>query len=64
MAVLASIFAHAGGYRTPDTFVNGMSVAVYAGAAVVALGALAAFMIPRARRRAEQPVAEPALEAA
>jgi EmrB/QacA subfamily drug resistance transporter len=65
VAVLASIFAHAGGYRTPDTFVNGMSVAVYAGAAVVAVGALAAFMIPRRRQlqQAEVGVAEAAYEA-
>jgi EmrB/QacA subfamily drug resistance transporter len=50
VAVLASIFAHAGGYRTPDTFAHGMSTAVYVGAAVVALGALAAFAIPRRLR--------------
>ena len=35
VAVLASIFAHAGGYRTADTFADGMSTAVYVGAAVV-----------------------------
>jgi len=55
--VLASIFAHAGGYRTPDTFVNGMTTGVYVGAGVVALGAAAAFAIPR-RRRAQEAVAE------
>ena len=49
VAVLASIFAHSGGYRTPTTFVNGMNAAVYVGAAVVAIGSLAAFAI-RARR--------------
>src|SRR5262249_43378759 len=53
VAVLAAIFAHAGGYRTPETFVNGMSTAVYAGAAVVALGAIAAFAIPKRRRPQE-----------
>jgi MFS family permease len=65
VAVLASIFAHAGGYRTPDTFVDGMSVAVYVGAAVVALGALAAFMIPRRRQlqQVEVGVVEAAYEA-
>ncbi|TML71025.1 MAG: DHA2 family efflux MFS transporter permease subunit [Actinobacteria bacterium] len=57
VAVLASIFAHAGGYRTPDTFVNGMTTGVYVGAGVVALGAAAAFAIPR-RRRAQEAVAE------
>ncbi len=65
VAVLASIFAHAGGYRTATTFTDGMTVAVYVGAAVVAAGALAAFMIPR-RRRPQEAVAgavEPVLEA-
>ncbi len=63
VAVLASIFAHYGGYRTGETFVHGMSVAVYVGAAVVALGAVAAFAIKRPRR-AEQVAVEPELEAA
>ena len=49
VAVLASIFAHYGGYRTPSTFVDGMSAAVYFGAGVVALGAVAAFFIRRGR---------------
>ena len=65
VAVLASLFAHAGGYRTPTTFVHGMTTAVYVGAAVVALGALATFMIPRRRRAQEAAVgtAEPIFEA-
>jgi hypothetical protein len=50
VAVLASIFANAGGYSTADTFVKGTSDAVYVGAAVVALGAVAAFFIRRGRR--------------
>src|SRR5947209_1680198 len=63
VAVLASIFAHYGGYRTGTTFVNGMSVAVYVGAAVVAVGALAAFAITR-KPRAQVVDAEAALELA
>jgi EmrB/QacA subfamily drug resistance transporter len=65
VAVLASIFAHAGGYRTAETFTNGLSTAVYVGAAVVAAGALAAFLIPRRNRRqqAEIGVMEPMFEA-
>ncbi|MGH2935502.1 MAG: MFS transporter, partial [Gaiellaceae bacterium] len=39
VAVLASVFAHAGGYRTALTFTNGTSTAVYIGAGVVALAA-------------------------
>ncbi len=50
VAVLASVFANAGGYETPETFVNGLTNAVYIGAGVVALGAVAAFLIPRKRR--------------
>jgi MFS family permease len=58
VAVLASIFAHEGGYRTAHTFVHGMSVAVYAGAAIVAAGSVAAFLVRRgSRARAEEMVA-------
>jgi EmrB/QacA subfamily drug resistance transporter len=63
VAVLASVFAHYGGYRTPETYVNGMNAAVLIGAVVVAIGAVAAFAIGRPRRQAE-PVLEPSLEAA
>jgi EmrB/QacA subfamily drug resistance transporter len=65
VAVLASIFAHYGGYRTPTTFVDGMNVAVYVGAAVVALGGVSAFLIKPLRARRSQPVGlAPDLEAA
>ena len=65
VAVLASIFAHYGGYRTAETFSTGMNAAVYVGAAVVALGALAAFLIPRQRKaQAEIAEARPAFEEA
>jgi MFS family permease len=56
VAVLASIFAHAGGYSTPETFVAGMSSAVYVGAAVVAAGAVAALAIRRRPRRVAEAV--------
>jgi EmrB/QacA subfamily drug resistance transporter len=62
VAVLASVFANAGGYRTPETFTNGTSTAVWIGGAVVALGAVAAALIPRRPARAVEVVAEePAL---
>jgi EmrB/QacA subfamily drug resistance transporter len=66
VAVLASVFSSYGGYRTSDTFVNGMNAAVAIGAGVVALGAVAAFAIGKSRIRVqEQPVqAEPLAEAA
>jgi EmrB/QacA subfamily drug resistance transporter len=66
VAVLASIFAHYGGYRTSETFVNGLTPAIYVGAAVVAAGAVAALFIPRVRKARQEQPAElvPELEAA
>jgi EmrB/QacA subfamily drug resistance transporter len=61
VAVLASIFAHYGGYGLPQHYVDGLRPAVWVGAGVVALGALAALAIPTRRRKA---VPEPALDAA
>jgi MFS family permease len=65
VAVLASVFAHAGGYESGQAFVDGMSPAVLIGAAVVGLGALAAFAIPT-RKRAHRVVEDltPQLEPA
>jgi EmrB/QacA subfamily drug resistance transporter len=55
VAILASVFSHYGGYGTGSSFVNGMTPAVYVGAAVVALGAVASFAIKR--RPKGEPVA-------
>src|SRR5438067_4996590 len=64
VAVLASVFSQYGGYATPDTFVSGMTPAVFIGAALVAVGSLAAWLIQRRPRRADAIEAEPALELA
>jgi EmrB/QacA subfamily drug resistance transporter len=64
VAVLASIFSHYGGYRTGQSFVDGLTPAIWVGASVVALGALAALMIPRRRRPEEAEVLQPALDEA
>jgi EmrB/QacA subfamily drug resistance transporter len=64
VAVLASVFAHYGGYGTGVSFTDGMKPAVYIGAAIVALGALAMFAIGRTRRPQEAAVGEPALDLA
>ncbi len=64
VAVLASIFTSHGSYATPQSFVNGLTPALYVGAGVVALGALAALMIPRRRRLQEVAATAPVLEAA
>ena len=61
VAVLASIFAHYGSYGSPQDFVDGLRPAVWVGAAIVGVGALAALAIP-SRRRESAP--EPALGAA
>jgi hypothetical protein len=45
VAVLALIFSHYGGYSSGQSFVDGMNIAVWVGAAVVAAGAVAAFAI-------------------
>ena len=49
VAVLASIFVSVGGYGTTQTFSDGLNAAVWVGAGVVALGAIAALSIPRPR---------------
>ena len=50
VAVLASVFAHAGGYASPHTFVHGSDAAVYVGGVVVLAASVAAALIPRHRR--------------
>jgi EmrB/QacA subfamily drug resistance transporter len=65
VAVLASVFSSYGGYASGQTFVDGLTPAIWIGAAIVLLGAVAAAIIPR-RRRAEAEVVElvPEFEAA
>jgi len=65
VAVLASVFSSYGGYGTGASFVAGLTPAVWVGAAVVAVAALAALTIP-VRRRAQAEIGhlEPALEEA
>jgi EmrB/QacA subfamily drug resistance transporter len=61
VAVLASIWSHYGSYRSGTAFVDGMTPAIWVGAAIVLLGAVAAFLIPRRPRAVEAEVREPAL---
>jgi EmrB/QacA subfamily drug resistance transporter len=61
VAVLASVFSHYGGYQSGAAFVDGLTPAVWIGAALVAVGSLAALAIPH-RPRARRP--ELALDAA
>jgi EmrB/QacA subfamily drug resistance transporter len=46
VAVLSTIFASAGGFASPQAFVDGFVPAVWAGAGVVAVGALLALALP------------------
>jgi EmrB/QacA subfamily drug resistance transporter len=67
VAVLASVFTRAGGYTSPQDYVDGLIPAVWVGAAVLAVGALIALLIPRRRARAtveELPEAAVTVEAA
>jgi len=50
VAVLAAVFARGGSFASPQSFVDGMTPAVLIGAVFVAVGAIVAFAIPRARR--------------
>jgi EmrB/QacA subfamily drug resistance transporter len=63
VAVLASVFAGYGGYGSGQTFVHGLTPAVWIGAAVVLVGSLAAFLIPRRAPRAELEQLVPDLDA-
>jgi EmrB/QacA subfamily drug resistance transporter len=50
VAVLASVFASAGSYASPDQYVDGLVPAVWVGAAAVAVGAVLALLLPGRRR--------------
>ena len=52
VAVLASVFAHVGGYGTPETFTDGLVPALAVGAVVVGAGSLVSLLIPRKRSSA------------
>jgi EmrB/QacA subfamily drug resistance transporter len=49
IAVLGAVFSSHGSYRSAVSYVNGMTSAVYVGAAVVAVGALTALIVPGRR---------------
>ncbi|WP_405659914.1 DHA2 family efflux MFS transporter permease subunit [Streptomyces sp. RK9] len=47
VALMASVFSAQGGYESPRAFVDGLEPALWVGAGVVALGAVAAGLLPR-----------------
>jgi EmrB/QacA subfamily drug resistance transporter len=65
VAVLATIFSSYGGYQSGASYVDGLTPAIWVGAAIVLAGAVAALAIPRLRRE-KAPVRElvPEFEAA
>ncbi|HUB36005.1 MAG TPA: MFS transporter [Solirubrobacteraceae bacterium] len=68
VSVLATVFTGAGGYLSPQDFVNGLLPAMWVGVAVLAAGALTVLALPfstrAAAREADTPVAVAPAEAA
>jgi EmrB/QacA subfamily drug resistance transporter len=63
IAVLAAVFSASGSYESPQAYTDGMVPAVWVGAAVLAVGALVALLIPgRAGRAAAPAPVAPAAE--
>jgi hypothetical protein len=50
VAVLASVFSASGSYASPQAFTDGLLAALPIGAAVLAVGALVALLVPGRRR--------------
>jgi MFS family permease len=61
VAVLASIFSHFGGYESPAAYVDGLTPAIWVGAAVVGAGAVAALFVPARKPAADEVPVEPEL---
>ena len=47
VAVLASVFAAHGSYASPQAFTDGLTAAISVGAAVLAVGAVLALLVPK-----------------
>ncbi|HWX44183.1 MAG TPA: DHA2 family efflux MFS transporter permease subunit [Solirubrobacteraceae bacterium] len=54
VAVLASVFTHAGGYGSPQAFVNGVVPALWVAVGMLTAGAVAVLALPSQTRPAEQ----------
>jgi len=59
VAVLAAVFTGAGGFETPQAFVDGLVPALWVGAAVLVVGGLIALLVPAKRRAAVESGAVP-----
>jgi EmrB/QacA subfamily drug resistance transporter len=60
VAVLATIFTHAGGYGSPQAFVNGLEPALWVAVAMLSAGALAVLVLPFQTRPAREDATMPA----
>jgi EmrB/QacA subfamily drug resistance transporter len=61
IAVLATVFSSTGSYASPEAYTEGMTSAIWVGAAVLAVGALTALLVPgRRAARAPEPALAPA----
>ena len=60
VAVLATVFTGAGGFESPQAYVDGLIPAVWVGAAVLAVGAVAALLVPGKRAGAPRHELSPA----
>ena len=60
IAILASVFSSAGGYLSPQDYVDGMTAALPVGVAVLAAGSLAALLVPGRRAEAAASATAPA----
>jgi EmrB/QacA subfamily drug resistance transporter len=58
VAVLAAVFSHAGGYASPQAFIDGFGPALWVAAGLSAIGIVAALLASGRPRRAEAPAAE------
>ena len=59
VAVLAAVFSASGGYESGQAFVDGLQPALYVGAAVLAVGAVAALLVPGKPREVAVAAGEP-----
>ena len=57
VAVLATVFTGAGGFESPQAYVDGLIPAVWVGAAVLAVGAVVALFVPGKRAAAVSAIA-------
>jgi EmrB/QacA subfamily drug resistance transporter len=56
IAVLTTVFSSTGSYASPEAYTTGMTSAIWVGAAVLAVGAVVALLVPGRGRAAPEPL--------